>query len=179
MIVLRVNAGALPGDSWVNSSEEGGGRILGELCHFVDLARFLAGSPISSVLADAAANLYGACDDLTVTLRFQDGSLATIIYTAQGDSAYSKERIECFAGGMVVAVDNYLTLSITTNGRTRVEKARMGQDKGHRAELQAFAAAVAAGGPAPIDESELMETAQATIAVLESLREGCRIELET
>src|SRR5262249_28891654 len=104
-LLLRVNAGALPAASWVNAAEEGGGRILGELCHFVDLARFLVGAKIRSVQADAGAVTQGACDDLTVTLRFVDGSLATIAYTAQGDTAYSKERFEAFAGGSVVTID--------------------------------------------------------------------------
>lgn len=178
MLVLRVNAGALPAESWVNAAEEGGGRILGEGCHFIDLARSLAGSAIVSVQADAAKVTHGGCDDLTITLGFADGSLATIVYTAQGDSGFSKERFECFAGGTVIAIDNFLTLSITENGRTRVEKAKMGQDKGHRGELEAFAAAVAAGGSAPVDEAELVETSLATIAVLESLAEGRRIELD-
>ncbi|MBF0323901.1 MAG: bi-domain-containing oxidoreductase [Alphaproteobacteria bacterium] len=177
MLVLRVNAGALPAESWVNAAEEGGGRILGEVCHFVDLARALAGSAIISVQADAARVTHGGCDDLTVTLGFADGSLATIVYTAQGDSAYSKERFECFAGGTVAVIDNFLTLSVTENGKTRTEKAGLGQDKGHRAELEAFAAAVAAGGPAPADEAELIETSLATIAVLESLAQGQRIHL--
>jgi len=177
MLVLRVNAGALPAESWVNAAEEGGGRILGEVCHFVDLARALAGSEIVAVQADAARVTHGGCDDLTVTLAFQDGSLATIVYTAQGDSAFSKERFECFAGGTVVAIDNFLTLSVTENGRTRIEKAKMGQDKGHRAELEAFVVAVSQGGAAPVDEAELVETARATIAVLDSLREGRRISL--
>ena len=176
MLVLRVNAGSLPAESWVNAAEEGGGRILGEVCHFVDLARALAGAPIATVQADAAAVRSGGCDDLTVTLGFADGSLATIVYTAQGDSAFSKERFECFAGGTVAAIDNFLSLSLTEGGRTRVEKG-MGQDKGHRAELAAFAAAVASGGPAPTDEAELVETSLATIAVLDSLREGRRITL--
>ena len=177
MLVLRVNAGALPAESWVNAAEEGGGRILGEGCHFIDLARSLAGSAITSVQADAAKVTHGGCDDLTITLGFADGSLATIVYTAQGDSGFSKERFECFAGGTVIAIDNFLSLSITENGRTRVEKAKMGQDKGHRGELEAFAAAVAAGGPAPVDEAELVETSLATIAVLESLSQGRRIDL--
>jgi predicted dehydrogenase len=176
MLVLRVNAGSLPAESWVNAAEEGGGRILGEVCHFVDLARTLAGAPIASVQADAAAVRAGGCDDLTVTLGFKDGSLATIVYTALGDSAFSKERFECFAGGTVAAIDNFLTLSLTEGGRTRVEKG-MGQDKGHRAELESFVRAVAAGGPAPVDEAELLETSLATIAVLDSLREGRRIVL--
>jgi predicted dehydrogenase/threonine dehydrogenase-like Zn-dependent dehydrogenase len=177
MLVLRVNAGALPAESWVNAAEEGGGRILGEVCHFIDLARMLAGSPITAVQADSAKVSAGGCDDLTVTLSFADGSLATIIYTALGDSSYSKERFECFAGGTVITIDNFLQISIAEGGRTRTEKA-MGQDKGHRAELEAFVKAVQAGGPAPVDEAELIETSLATIAVLESLREGRRVVLE-
>ncbi|MCA1907039.1 MAG: bi-domain-containing oxidoreductase [Magnetospirillum sp.] len=178
MLVLRVNAGALPAESWVNAAEEGGGRILGEGCHFIDLARALVGSPIVSVQADAAKITHGGCDDLTVTLGFADGSLATIVYTAQGDTAYSKERYECFAGGTVVVIDNFLTMSITENGRTRVEKAKLGQDKGHRGELEAFVAAVTGGGPAPVDETELAETALATIAVLDALASGQRVMLD-
>ncbi len=176
MLVLRVNAGGLPADSWVNSAAEGGGRILGELCHFIDLARMLAASPILSVQATAAGVTAGACDDLTVTLGFADGSLATIVYTALGDSSFSKERFECFAGGTVVTIDNFLSLSITEGGRTRVEKAGMGQDKGHRAELAAFTAAIASGIP-PVNEAELLETSLATIAVLDSLQSGGRIDL--
>ena len=176
MLVLRVNAGNLPAESWVNSAEEGGGRILGEVCHFVDLARHLTGSAITSVQADTAAVKAGACDDLTVTLGFGDGSLATIVYTALGDSSFSKERFECFGGGTVAAIDNFLSLSLTENGRTRVEKG-MSQDKGHRAELELFARAVAAGGPAPVDEAETIETSLATIAILDSLRDGRRVLL--
>lgn len=177
MLVLRVNAGALPAESWVNAAEEGGGRILGEACHFVDLARMLVGSPITAVQADAAAVTHGGCDDLTVTLTFADGSLATIVYTALGDSSFSKERFECFAGGTVIAIDNFLSLSVTEGGRTKVEKAGLGQDKGHRAELEAFVRAVSQGGPAPVDEAELVETSLGTIAILDSLREGRRISL--
>jgi len=176
MLVLRVNAGGLPAESWVNSAEEGGGRILGELCHFIDLARMLAASPITAIQADAARVAAGACDDVTVTVSFADGSLATIVYTAQGDSAYAKERFECFAGGTVVTIDNFLTLAVTEGGRTRTEKAGLGQDKGHRAELAAFAAAIATGKP-PVDEAELLESSLATIAVLESLAIGGRVSL--
>ncbi|CAA7613519.1 Threonine dehydrogenase [Candidatus Terasakiella magnetica] len=175
VLVLRVNAGALPPESWVNAADEGGGRILGELCHFIDLARFLAGSAITTVQADAAAVTHGGCDDLAVSLTFADGSLATIIYTAQGDTSLSKERFECFAGGTVVIIDNFLSLSITQNGKTKVEKA-LGQDKGHRAELEGFVRGVVTGTP-PVDEAELLETSLATIAVLESLRDGQRIRL--
>lgn len=175
VLSLRVNAGALPREAWLNAAEEGGGRVIGEVCHFIDLARALAGAPIVSVQAQAAGG--AIADDVAVSLAFADGSLANLVYTGQGDAAFSKERFECFAGGTVVAIDNFLSLSVTAGGRTRTEKARLGQDKGHRAEVEAFVAAVAAGGPAPVDESELAETSLATIAVLESLREGRRIIL--
>ena len=176
VLVLRVNAGALPAESWVNAAEEGGGRILGELCHFIDLARALIGAAIVTVQADAADVTHGGCDDLAVSLTFADGSLATIVYTALGDTAHSKERFECFAGGTVITLDNFLTLAVTSGGRTKVEKS-LGQDKGHRAELEAFVAAVAGGGPAPVPEAELIETSLATIAVLDSLRDARRVHL--
>ncbi|MEO5375920.1 MAG: bi-domain-containing oxidoreductase [Alphaproteobacteria bacterium] len=175
-LVLRVNAGALPPDTWINAAEEGGGRVLGEVCHFVDLARYLVGAAIVSVQADAGQSTFGACDDLTVTLRFADGSLATIAYTALGDTAFSKERFEAFAGGTVVTIDNFLDLTVAAGGRVRRETAKFGQDKGHRAELTAFVAAVGRG-VAPVAEEETIETSLATIAVVESLRDGCRIDL--
>lgn len=175
-LLLRVNAGALPNDSWQNAAEEGGGRILGELCHFVDLARFLADSEIRSVQA-AAAQADGPCEDLSVTLRFADGSLATIAYTALGDTAYSKELIEGFAGGTVVTLSDFRSLTVTSGGKTAKLGPSGGQDKGHAAELAAFVAAVAAGGPAPADEAELVESSLATIAVLESLQRGGPVDL--
>ena len=162
-------------DSWINDEIEGGGRILGEVCHFVDLARFLVGAGIASVQADAAAVTAGACDDLSVSLRFVDGSLATVAYTALGDTAFSKERIEAYAGGAVMTVEDFRVLTVAEGGSTRTSRSR--QDKGFRAALEAFARAVAAGGPAPVDEAELVETSLASIAVAESLCSGGRIEL--
>ncbi|MBF0094711.1 MAG: bi-domain-containing oxidoreductase [Alphaproteobacteria bacterium] len=176
-LLLRVNAGALPPDTWVNAGDEGGGRILGEVCHFVDLARYLAGADILSVQADSGEAVAGVCDDLTVTLRFADGSLATIAYTALGDTAFSKERFEAFAGGTVATIDNFLELTLAASGRVTREKARLGQDKGHRAEVEAFVRAVTTGGPAPVDEGDTVQASLATIAVLESLRGGGRIVL--
>ena len=174
-LLLRVNAGQVPSDSWVHAADEGGGRILGEVCHFIDLARYFVGAPILSVQADAAATDSG-CDDVSIALRFKDGSLATIAYTGLGDSAFSKELIEAFSGGTVMTIDNFRVSSVTENGKTTKPKARI-QDKGFKQGLKAFVSAVSSGGPAPISESELIETSLATIAVMESLREGRRIDL--
>jgi predicted dehydrogenase/threonine dehydrogenase-like Zn-dependent dehydrogenase len=176
-VLLRVNAGQLPDDSWQNAAEEGNGRILGEVCHFVDLARFLVGDDIRTVQAAAARVSQGACDDLTVSLNFADGSLATIAYTALGDTAYSKELVEAFAGGTVININDFRGLTVTAGGKESKIGRSMEQDKGHAAELTAFANAVAAGGPAPADEAELVQSSFATIAVLESLQRGGPVDL--
>jgi predicted dehydrogenase/threonine dehydrogenase-like Zn-dependent dehydrogenase len=175
-ILLRINAGHIPAESWVHAADEGGGRILGEVCHFVDLARYLVASPILSVQADAAKVSGGGCDDLNVALRFADGSLATIVYTGLGDSIYSKELIEAYSGGTVVSIDNFQSYTIAEHGKLRKQSSRT-QDKGFKGALQDFVRAVSNGGPAPVNETELIETSLATIAIMESLREGRRIEL--
>ncbi len=174
-VVIRVNAGAVPPESWLHA-DEGGGRIVGEVCHFIDLARFLVGAPIASVQADAVEVTAGTCDDLTVAMRFADGSLATIAYTALGDTAFSKELIEGYSGGSVATIDNFRTLTLVNDGKISTEKARV-QDKGFRDAVAAFVSAVTSGGPAPIDEAELVESSAATLAIMDSLREGCRINL--
>ena len=176
-VLLRVNAGPLPADHWAHAADEGGGRILGEVCHFVDLARFLIGAPIASVLADTGEATGGISDDVTLTLRFADGSLATVAYTALGDMAFGKERIEAYAGGAVFTIDDFRTLVVAEDGRVASRGSRRRQDKGFTGALKAFVGAVAAGGPAPVDEAEVVETSFATIAVLESLRAGTRIDL--
>ncbi|MBT3238431.1 MAG: Gfo/Idh/MocA family oxidoreductase [Rhodospirillaceae bacterium] len=176
-VVLRINAGQVPADSWIQAADEGGGRILGEVCHFVDLARHLIGSEIVSVQADAAgsSDTSNTCDDVAITLHFADGSLATIAYTSMGDTSVSKERIEAYGGGAVYTIDNFRSASFTDNGKT--ETSSSGQDKGFKGSLKAFVDAVRSGGTPPIDEAELIETSLATIAVLESLRDGRRVDL--
>jgi predicted dehydrogenase/threonine dehydrogenase-like Zn-dependent dehydrogenase len=174
-LLIRVNAGAIAPGHWVRDRDEGGGRILGEVCHFVDLARFLVGRPIASVRADSAAAASGTADDVSAALGFEDGSLATIVYTALGDAAFPKERIEAYAGGRAFAIDDFRQLTLVENGAARTEKGS--QDKGIAAALAAFVDAVVRGGPPPVDEAELVETSAATIAVLESLRSGERVRL--
>jgi predicted dehydrogenase len=174
-MVFRVNAGPIPADSWINHPEEGGGRILGEVCHFVDLARHLAGAPIRSVQADAAISASDMAEDVSVLLGFTNGSLATIAYTALGDSGIPKERFEVFAGGTALALDNFRSLTLSTGGHAKTHRTR-GQDKGIAGSLRAFTKAVASGGPAPIDEAQLFETSRATLAVLQSLQTGARVD---
>ncbi len=175
-VLIRVNAGSIDRDSWINDATEGGGRVLGEVCHFVDLARYLVGSPISTVHAAAAANPSGPAEDLSVTMGFSDGSLATIVYTALGDISYSKELIEAYAGGAVISIDNFRTMQIASGGKVS-NTSRKTQDKGFNGALKGFFAAVRGEGPPPIDEAELAETSIATIAIMESLQSGERVDL--
>ncbi len=176
VMMLRVNAGSIDGDHWVHAHDEGGGRILGEVCHFIDLARFFAGSPITSVQAEAARADNAAADDVSISLSFADGSLASVLYTAQGDSSAGKERFEIFSSGRNAVIDDFRQLQITGAGKSISEKSA--QDKGFKKGLRAFSECVISGGDVPIAEDELVETSLATIAVLESLQSGSKIDLQ-
>ena len=174
-ILLRINAGQLPADSWQRDAEQGHGRLLGEACHFIDFGAFLAGAPIAAIRADAA-RVDDLCEDATITAELADGSLVTVFYTALGDTAHGKELIEAYAGGGVVKIEDFRRLAVVAGGRP--SHTRSAQDKGHKAELQAFVAAALAGGPAPADETSLVNSSLAALAAIESLASGERIQLE-
>ena len=159
----------------MHASDTGGGRLGGEGCHFIDLARALVGFTISRVDAKAAVNTDGACDDAAISLSFSDGSLASIIYTARGDARSGKERIEAYAGGASYLIDDFRVF--TASGDVKAAKWKGNQDKGVDGSLTAFVNAIVNGGPAPVDEVELIETSSATLAVMESLRSGQAVEL--
>lgn len=161
-IMMTVNAGAIPADHWTQDRKVGGGRMIGEGCHFVDLVRFLAGSPIER--ADAV-EMDSACGDtLTVQLRFRDGSIGAIHYLSNGSKAFPKERLEVFASGRVLQLDNFRKLrGYGWPGFSTMNLWR--QDKGQAACARAFVAAVAGTGPEPIPFEELLEVARATIDI--------------
>jgi predicted dehydrogenase/threonine dehydrogenase-like Zn-dependent dehydrogenase len=164
--VMTVNAGAIPPNHWTQDREVGGGRLVGEGCHFVDLLRFLAGSPIAShqVLAMDSATR----DSFSINLRFADGSLGTIVYLANGSKAFPKERLEVFAGGRVLQMDNFRRLAgYGWPGFAKMNLWR--QDKGQAACASAFVQAVAQGGPSPIPLDELMEVGRVTLELAEAL----------
>ncbi|HET6177591.1 MAG TPA: bi-domain-containing oxidoreductase [Candidatus Sulfotelmatobacter sp.] len=169
----RVNAGYLPPDHWVNDREQGGGRILGEVCHFVDLVMFLAGSPIVEVEARMIGNVgrYSG-DNVLVSLRFANGSQGTISYLASGDRSYSKERIEVFGGGAVAVLEDFRRLELVRDGRTETIHSRWRQDKGHRSEWAAFAEYVQRRSDAPIGFEEIVCTTLATLRINESAATG-------
>lgn len=161
-LVVTVNAGSMPPGHWTLDPAAGGGRIVGEACHFIDLARYLAGAPITSLDVVAAADPRGTpVEDVAhLTLGFADGSTAAIHYLSNGSGRFPKERIEAFWDGRVAAIDNWRRLrgwGVPALG-TSLLPGR--QDKGHRAEVAAFARAVREGGPPPIPHAELFEVSR-------------------
>lgn len=159
-IVITVNAGTIPGDHWTQDAAIGGGRIIGEACHFIDLARCLVGHPIVS--ADAAVMTAVTDDTVSISLRFVDGSIASIHYFANGSKTFPKERVEVFAGGRVLQMNNYRELrGFGWPGFNRERS--LVQDKGQKALVAAFVHAVRVGGQAPIDFDEIIEVSLATI----------------
>lgn len=175
-IVIRINAGRAEKDSWEADPAQGGGRILGEGCHFADLAQCLAGAPVMAVQAAAAgAGGKGPGEDFAAHLEFADGSLATIAYTTAGDQAYSKETVEIFCAGEVFRIEDFRELTIVRGGRAK--RRRVAQDKGHRAALHAFADAVREGRPAPVPAAALFRSSLAAIALKESILAGQAVRL--
>jgi len=160
--VMTVNAGAIPGEHWTQDRTVGGGRILGEACHFIDLLRFLAGTAIESQSVTAMRS--GMGDTATISLGFADGSIGTIHYFANGSKSVPKERLEVFVSGRVLQLDNFRKL--VGFGWSKFAKMTLWrQDKGQRACVSAFIEAVAEGRAAPIPIDELLEVARVTIAV--------------
>lgn len=178
VIMIRVNAGPIPTTSWIHDPEVGGGRLLGEGCHFVDLAGAIAGVRPRTVRAvgigseDPASRLR---DNVTIAIEYVDGSLATIVYTSKGDPALGKERIEVFGDGVSAVIDDFHTSTITRGGTT--DRQRTKQDKGHREQLVRFVAMVSRGGPPPIPLADLEASTLATIGALESLSLGTPIDV--
>ena len=172
--VMTVNAGAIPAEHWAHDPTAGGGRVAGEACHFIDLLRFLAGAPITEFQAMSMAGASRVTigeDRAVITLRFADGSLGTIQYLANGHKAFPKERLDVFAGGRVLHLDNFRTLTaFGWPGFTRLKLWR--QDKGQRACAAAFVRAVEHGGVPPIPLAELLEVSRVTVAVATATAQG-------
>jgi len=163
-LVMTVNAGAIPGDHWTQDEEAGGGRILGEACHFIDLIRFLIGAPILDVNTAVMQRKDVATlpDTVAVTVTFADGSLGVVNYFANGHKDYPKERLEAFSGGRILVLDNFRSLS--GHGWPGFKgESLWAQDKGHAAGAKAFLDAVRNGEPAPIPFAEIVEVTKATL----------------
>lgn len=175
-ISIRVNAGKLPIDHWVNHPETGGGRIIGEACHFIDLAMYLSGGRIESVSADAMKDPNDLSNTIVIQLRMTNGSVASINYFSNGNKNVPKEFIEVFCGGRVAQIDDFKELIIFDDKRKKTKFRN--QDKGHKNELAVFTDAIKNGEPTPIPFEESFLVSLATCKVLESIATGRKIRLD-
>ena len=169
-INYRINAGAIPADQWIQDREIGGGRIVGEVCHFVDLAMYLAGSLPKSLSAMAMEDPLGLLDTLSVNILFGNGSIANVSYMANGSKAMKKERLEIFSSGKTAVLDDFTRLDFFTSRKTTNKK--LGQDKGHRREVLEFLDSVRNGNPAPIPFEEIYYSTKMSFDIIRSINNG-------
>jgi predicted dehydrogenase/threonine dehydrogenase-like Zn-dependent dehydrogenase len=173
-ILYRINAGRIPKDSWIQDPVQGGGRIVGEICHFIDLMHFLTGSVTTRVYAESVTSRnYDVTEDdsVFITLKFADGSNGTIAYIAEGDRSLPKERVEIFGGAKAFLLDDFRRCTMHVDGRETVKKL-VSQDKGQAQEIKAVCSTVIDGTKGPIALDDLEATTRATFRILDSLKTG-------
>ena len=170
-INYRVNAGIIPKDVWVQDREIGGGRIIGEVCHFIDTCSYLTGSEVVSVFASVLSKDDQSIpdeDNVSIILNYENGSMATITYYAYGDKSMPKEFIEVFGNGISMQMNDFRELLIYKQGKKIKEKS-LNQDKGFVNEFKAFKDAIRSGKSAISFES-IYNTTKTTFKILESIR---------
>ena len=175
-INATMNAGFIPADVWVHDLKVGGGRIIGEACHYLDLCVYLTGSEIKSVcMSGMGKNPQESTDNASILLKFTNGSNAVINYFANGAKSYSKERIEVFSHDSVFVIDNFRTTrAFGANGFKNL-KTRI--DKGHRSQFHTFINRIQSGGDPLIPFNEIVNVTKASFAAIESLQQNKWIEL--
>jgi predicted dehydrogenase/threonine dehydrogenase-like Zn-dependent dehydrogenase len=175
---MTVNAGHIPADVWVHDPVRGGGRIIGEACHFIDLLAFLAGSKVKSVAAHQMGSGVAIKEDkMSISLGFEDGSIGTVNYFANGSKSYPKETLEVFSDQRVLRMDNFRkTVGFGFNGFKKFKTSR--QDKGHNAEFAAFIDQLSSGGAPLIPLDELVNAALASFAAMTAASELRTIVLD-
>lgn len=169
----RVNAGFLPLTHWLHDPLQGGGRIVGEGCHFIDFLTFLIGlSPVSVTAAALEDVGKYKQDNVVLTFKYGDGSIGTLTYLANGNKNFAKENVEVFCGGKIAVLNDFRTLEMLTETKKKTLHSRFKQDKGHASAWAGFVNAVEHGGPAPIPYEQLISTTKASFAAVEALRTG-------
>ncbi len=169
-VQIRVNAGKVPPDHWIHDPAQGGGRIIGEVCHFIDLAAFLGGGSIKNVHAFPLADPNHLNDSLVINLELNNGSVAAITYVSNGAPDLSKERVEVHCGGYSAILDDFRELTVL--GKKKRHRKLKRQNKGHDEEVRRFLDVLQTGGESPIPVKELLNSTSATLAVVESIREA-------
>ena len=178
-MVFTVNSGFIPMEHWVHDLKTGGGRILGEGCHFIDLLRFITGSPIQTVQAiTTLGHSLTDSDKMTISLTFEDGSLGTVHYFANGSKDYPKEKLEVFCEGKTIVLNNFRSVEAYGCGRGARLKLKK-QDKGHNDEVKQFLSAITEGKASPIPFDEIINVTLATFAAVQSAKDGVSVNVQT
>ena len=177
-MIYRVNAGIIPADSWIQDREIGGGRIIGEVCHFVDYLAYVNGSLPESVFASTMRDPKGLEDVVNISLRFKNGSIGTICYFSNGDKALPKELVEIYANGSTAVLKDFRALTIYDQGKKK-EKKLLFQDKGQKNEVVRFVDAVLNGKGEVIPFQDLYTASLTTFKIIESIRTGSCLKIGT
>ena len=176
---FRVNAGAISRDSWVYDKEEGGGRIVGEICHFIDLVQFLSNSLVAEVFCESlGSDRYHPTDNLAIALKTENGSIATIAYFAGGDKSYPRERVEIVGGGAMGVLENFRTATFTSSGRTEKFGRGRGLNRGHREILKNYLLSIRIGADQPVSMEEYVNTSLSTFCLEQSLKNNKPVFVE-
>ncbi len=176
-IVATMNAGSLPPELWVHDMEVGGGRIIGEACHYIDLCTFLAGSMVTEVCMNALGSSPSEnTDNASILLKYENGTNAVINYFSNGSKAYSKERIEVYAREQVFIIDNWRKL--TAYGCKGFSGLKTRQDKGHLMQFSKLTELIKSGGDPLIPFEEIVNTTRAALSAIQSLKENRWIKVE-
>jgi predicted dehydrogenase len=175
---FRVNANVIPPDHWINDPKVGGGRIIGEGCHFIDFLTFLVGEvPVEVTTEGLPDNGKYSEDNVVMTFRFPDGSVGVVSYLANGDKSFPKEYVEVFTGGRVAVLHDWRKLEMVARGKRKVVRSLMSQDKGHKDAWRAFLKAVQQGQEPPIPYDQLIGVTRASFAAVDSLRNGKTVKI--
>ena len=181
VINCRVNAGYVPKDSWVHDPKQGGGRIIGEVCHFVDLIQYLSDSLPKSVYAECISGSNEAIpdeDNVVITIKLRNGSVGSIIYVASGDKSYPREKVEVFGKGSVALINNFKSMSFIKDGKTKKKRSYLGIDRGHKDEVNVLLKAIKGGKDFPVDFEEYVYTTLATFKIVESISEDKSMKVD-
>jgi predicted dehydrogenase len=176
-VIATMNAGAIPQNIWIHDMNVGGGRIIGEACHFIDLITFFTGSKVVSVCMNAMGiNPNENTDTATILLKYENGSTGTINYFANGSKEYPKERIEVYSQDRTIVIDNFR--ATTAFGFKNFKKLKTSLDKGHKKQFELLINQVKTGGQSLIPINEIINTTQASFAAIDSLKNGAWIHLD-
>jgi len=175
-INIRVNAGVVPPDHWVHDPAIGGGRIIGEVCHFIDLAGYIAGSRAKNIQAVALSDDPALDDTVSLNIEYENGSIATVAYYSNGNKHVAKERIEVFSNGVVFLIDDFMKMEISSE--TGVKKVKLkAQDKGHTKELMVTADVLSAESSFPISFEDIYHSSLLTLEAIRSIKEKRVVEI--